>query len=298
MAAVGSKIFASDYNVLQSTISTVMGVGTSFYGYNQIVQSSQITATSGKYPPIKLNQWIALRTDILNAYTHLGLSGYTIPGVPSNANKVTAVDYANYQTLVNAIYTGSTATPPSGQASLSVLSSSSHTNLWNGTLTHTVTLTWPSVNAVRGFFNSGSNIQFTATLTGYSNSDASTVKDNDWNTLLTNMGTITMNYASTINTGSYTTRASSVGYYQLTTTPQLIFQKTTSTPTYNPNQYDIYASVDATGTIVTFSIKFADLSTGTIDENVEGTLTSNVKAYYSSGSSVSAVLPSVTYTGP
>ena len=65
--SLGAKIYASDYNVLQSTINTVLGVGTGNYGYNQTVLSSQIVSSSGKYPAIKLRDWVALRTDIVNA---------------------------------------------------------------------------------------------------------------------------------------------------------------------------------------------------------------------------------------
>jgi hypothetical protein len=298
MATQGSKIFASDYNILQSTVSTVLGTGTSYYGYNQKVISSQLTSIGGKYLPIKLSDWVNLRTDIVNAYLHQGSPGnLTIPGIPSNTNKVTAADYASYSALCNAIYANPTITPSGGQASLATLCSSSRFTQWNGTITHTVTLTFNTLAAARAFFNSGSNIQFTASLSGYGDTGPST-KDTDWNTLLTGIGTITMNYASTTSTGSYTQRASTVGYYQLTTTPQLIFQKLTASPTYTPNQYDIYASVDSSGTVITFSIKFADLSTGTVDENIQGTLTSTVKSLYSSGTNVSVALPTVVYTGP
>ena len=118
------------------------------------------------------------------------------------------------------------------------------------------------------------------------------------------MGTITMNYNSTTNTGSGTP-ASSIGFYQLTTSPQTLFTKSTSSPTYTPNQYDIYAQVDGTGSIITFTLSFKDLSGqpnppwGT-DENVEGTLTSVVQGYYASGSNVTVggYVPSVTTSGP
>jgi hypothetical protein len=126
--------------------------------------------------------------------------------------------------------------------------------------------------------------------------------------LLNNMGTITFNYNSTTCSGSYTSILSNVGYYQLTTTPQNIFRKQTSDPTYTPNRYDIFASVDATGAVVTFSIRFEDLSTGHpgnpygVDRNVEGTLTSQVQAYYATsptqGVGVQVALPTFSQSGP
>ena len=299
MPSVGSKIYAADYNVLQSTIQTVMGVGTSNFGYNQPVQSSQIVLTTGQKTPIKLAQWIALRNDIVNAYNHLGSpGGLTVPGVPSNTNKVTVSDYNNYLNLVNNIYNNAQAIPPAPQASLTTLANSTRTTPWNGTVTHTVTLTFPSLNAARGFFNTGSNIQFSGSNTGYPG-DASYAKSNDWSMILGNMATITFNYNSTISNGGYSYRAINVGYYQLTTSPTLIFQKITSTSTYSPNQYDIYASVDSSGTVLTFSIQFQTFTTdGNVHENVEGNLNSLVQAYYATGSSVATTLPNVVSTGP
>jgi hypothetical protein len=299
MPSVGSKIYAADYNALQSIIANVMGVGSGTYGYNQTVQSNQITIGGPVKTPIRLAQWLALRNDIVNAYTHLGLpGGLTVPPIPTNANKVTATDYNNYLAIVNNINNNSTNTPPALQASLTTLSNSTRSTPWNGTVTHSVILTFPSLNAARGFFNSGSNIQFAGSNTGYP-ADASYAKSNDWAMILANMGKITFNYNSTITNGGYTYRASNIGYYQLTTSPALIFQKVTTTSIYSPNQYDIYASVDASGTVLTFNIQFQTFSTdGSIHENVEGNLNSIVQAYYSTGSAVAATLPNVTSSGP
>ena len=137
---------------------------------------------------------------------------------------------------------------------------------------------------------------------GYGSADSSYAKDADWNMLLTNMGTITFAYNSTVTTGTYTTIGSNIGFYQLTTTAQNIFQKKTASPYYTNNQYDILASINAGGTVITFDIQFADLSAPGgygIDENVEGTLTSQVQAYYATGTSVQVNFPthSATMTG-
>jgi hypothetical protein len=293
---LGAKIYASDYNVLQSTISTIMGIGTGIYGYNQTILSSQIVATGGRYPAIKLADWIALRTDIVNAYTHIGQpGGLVIPSIPTRANKVTATDYNNYLAIANATYVASTTTPPAGQASLQTLSTGTRTTTWNGTVTHTVTLTWTDRNAARGFFNAGGEIRMTASLTGYSTA----AKNSDWSKLLSDMGTISIKAGSIACSGSYTVLGTG-GFYGATTNQTLIFQKGASTVTYFPNQYDIYLSQNSDGNVLTLAIAFKDLSTGnpSVDENVDGTLTSTVKAYYSTGSNVQSPLPSVLATGP
>jgi len=300
--SVGSKILASDYNALQSKVASVMGVGSGTYGYGQTspqYTSSQIVGN----PTITVTQWRNLRNDLINAYTHQGSIGnLTIPSIPTTSAKVTSADYALYSALATSIYNNVNATPPSSQASLTSFSSGQRTTAWNGTVHHTVTLTFASAAAARYYFNSGGNFQFSASLInypgypGHGSADASYAKDADWNMLLTNIGTITFNISGTSTTGSYTTIGSSIGFYQLTTTPQNIFQKKTSSPYYTNNQYDILASINAGGTVITFDIQFADLSTGGTDENIEGTLTSLVQAYYATGSSVQVNLPSYSAT--
>lgn len=295
---LGAKIYASDYNVLQSTISTIMGIGTGIYGYNQTILSSQLVKTSNKYPQIKVDDWVALRTDIVNAYTHIGQIGsLTIPVAPTRNPKVkvTATDYNNYLAIVNATYAASTTTPPAGQASLATLSTGTRTSTWNGIITHTVTLTWSDRNAARGFFNAGGEIRMTASLTNYSAGP----KNSDWSKLLSDMGTISLKNSSIACSGSYTVLGTG-GFYGATTNQVLIFQKGADTVTYFPNQYDIYLNQNSAGNVITLTISFKDLSTGNpvVDENVDGTLTSTVKAYYSTGSSVQSPLPSVLSTGP
>lgn len=315
MATVGSKILASDYNAVQSQVATVMGTGTSNYGYGQTAPRYSSSQLVGK-PGITALQWNNLLNDLVNAYQHQGsINNLAIPQAPTTSTIVTAADYALYVALGNSIVANANATPPSGQASLFNFPAAVKTTSWNGIVYHNVVLTFPNANAARYYFNSGSNFQFTASLTNYpgypgypSGADASYAKDSDWNMLLNNMATITFNYNSTTCSGSYTSILSNVGYYQLTTTPQNIFKKQTASPTYTPNQYDIYASVDATGAIITFSIRFEDLSTGHpgnpygVDRNVEGTLTSQVSAYYatssSSSSGVQVALPTFSQSGP
>ena len=300
MAGQGTQILASDFNAIQSIIATVLGSGSGTLGYGQTVTSSQVAVGQ----KITAAQWIALRNDLLAARQHQ--TGNNESGnltLPNTGILVKYSDWNAYYQYAQLIQTNALVQPPAGQASLATLSSSQRTTAWNGTINHTVTLNFGSNANARYYFNSGSNIQFSASLTNIP-VDGSQAKGNDWATLLSNMGTITMNYNSTTNTGSGTP-ASSIGFYQLTTSPQTLFTKATSSPTYTPNQYDIYGQVDGTGSIVTFTISFQDLSGqpnapwGT-DENVEGSLTSTVQGYYASGSNVTVggYTPSVTSSGP
>jgi hypothetical protein len=298
MAGQGTPIRASDYNSIQSTISNVLGTGSGSTGYGQTVTSGQVSV-GGK---IVASDWVLLRNDLLSARQHqtgANESGQLTP--ITTTTLVRETDRAAFYNFAQLVLANQNVTPPSGQATLSTFNSSVRSTAWNGTITHTVTLQFPNYNAARYYFNAGGAVQFSASNSNFP-SDGSYVKSNDWATMLTNMGTISMNLNSTTTSGSGSA-AGSIGFYQLNTGYQTLFTKSTASPTYSPNQYDIRAKVDGTGAIITFIMEFQDLSAPGgygVDESVEGTLTSTVQGYYASGSnvSVSNYTPSVTSTGP
>ena len=295
MAGQGTNILALDYNNVQSKIGQILGAGAGNYGYNQTVLSSQVAVNQ----KITALQWQNLYNDLIAARTHQTNANETGNlTYPTTSTKITEADRAAYQSYVNVIDANRLITPPSGQATLETYATGTRSSAWNGTITHTVTLTFADANTARGFFNAGGNIQLSASHTP----DTSNLKNNSWQTMLTNMGTVKMTYNGTTNTGSATgVTTTAIGFYQLTTTPQLIFQKLTETPTYSPNQYDIFANVNGPGTAVTFSIQFQDNSAPGgfgVDENITGTLSSLVKGYRPSGSSVSITAPSAASSGP
>jgi hypothetical protein len=297
MAGQGTNILALDYNNIQSKIGQVLGVGAGNYGYNQTVLSGQVSVNQ----KITAIQWQNLYNDLIAARTHQTNANETGNLIyPTTSTQIRESDRAAYQSYVNVIDANRLITPPSGQGTLETYASSSRSSAWNGTITHTVTLTFANANTARGFFNAGGNIQISASHTP----DVSNLKNNSWQTMLTNMGTIRMTYSGTTNTGSGTgVTNTAIGFYQLTTSPQLIFRKVTEQPTYSPNQYDIYANINGPATAVTFSIQFMDQSGqpnapwGT-DENVTGTLSSLLQGYRPSGASVSIPAPSQAQSGP
>ena len=297
MAGVGTNILALDYNNIQSKIGQILGVGAGNYGYNQTVLSGQVSVNQ----KITAIQWQNLYNDLIAARTHQTNANETGNlTYPTTSTQIRESDRAAYQSYVNVIDANRLNTPPSGQSTLETFATSSRSSAWNGTITHTVTLTFADANTARAYFNAGGNIQISASHTP----DVSNLKNNSWQTMLTNMGTVKMTYSGTTNTGSATgVTTTAIGFYQLTTSPQLIFQKLTEQPTYSPNQYDIFANVNGPATSVTFSIQFQDLSGqpnapwGT-DENITGTLASLVQGLRPSGASVSVASPSTASSGP
>lgn len=212
---------------------------------------------------------------------------------------VSEIDRSAYSTMATQLVADRLVTPPLSQASLDTLVSGVRTTNWNGTVTHVVTVDFTDANHARYFFNSGGSIRFSASRYGGLKSYVASSKAATWTMLLANMQTISFGRSTTSTTGSGT--GSSIGFIGLTGTNQLIFQKLTDAPRYTPNQYNIYAKTGQSAYQIVFTIQFSDLSgvgTGSPpqnrDEDVDGTLTSTVQAYRSSGSNVSIASPAAT----
>lgn len=219
------------------------------------------------------------------------------PVVITPTVKIKDSDRLAYLTAAQYCNTHALDVPGSTQSALLALATGTKTPPWNTSYTHTVTLTFASRAAAQYYFNAGGQIQISAALTGYPPVDGSTPKNTDWNTMLSALGVIKIGANSTSCTGVYSNIASGTGFYQLTTTSTLLLQKITASPTYTPNQYDVYAYLDGTGKILTLSIQFQDNSVGHggADENITGTVYSYVSAYYSTGGvDVTQYLPAVS----
>jgi hypothetical protein len=311
MAGVNTNILAADYNTIQSSIGQVLGSGSGQFGYGQTVLSSQVAVNQ----KITALQWQNLYNDLIAARTHqAGGDQTTNLNYPTTSRTVRESDRSAYKTFADTIATNKLATPPSGQAtsesySVAQKGTSGAPVSWNGIITHQVTFTWSSYDAARYFFNSGGQIYFSASFQAGTN----TLKNNSWATMLNNMGTITFNATGVSYTGSATgvIAATSTGFYtvrgQTAGTDIQFFQKNTESPTYTPNDYRIYASLNGPGNVLTFKILFEDTSTAPastpdpgygIDEDVYGALTSTVTGYRATGSYVSVAGPSIASSGP
>lgn len=308
MAGQNTLIIANDYNVIQSKIALVLGSGSGTKGYGQTIASSQVGTSS----LITVAQWSNLRTDIARCRQHqtgvaLGTRAPEDPGyvagsdlpIPTTAKQVKDTWRSAYLAMANDADTSFLVSPPPvGQYSISNLVTPQIRNTaWNGTIQQDVVITWTTADEARYFFNSGGQFQFTAERSGGS----SGLKNSTWTAMLSSMGTISMNHTQTTCTGTGVT--SSLGFYDLTTTNNLIFEKDAPAGAYAPNKYYIYARVNSTSDrrVLYFEIKFGDDSTAPpsvpdpgfgIDENPDGTLISTVDVLRASGSNVSTPSPS------
>lgn len=209
----------------------------------------------------------------------------------------------------------------SGGVSCSSVRSTSWGTGANAVITHRVTVDFGTHNSFLYFLSAGGEIRFDASLTGGTSSTANT-KDWDWAQILSAMGTIRFGRVGSnwrteaISPGTGT--GSLLASISTGTTPTtVIFTKQggvstaappTGTAVYDNNQYRIRASTNnafATATQLIFQIEFDDADTGSggqaepggefgtpIDEQVTGTVTSNVYTYTPSSD---FVIAGVTY---
>lgn len=297
-------ITAARYNSLQATVENVMGNGAGQFGYGQTLASSQVAADT----VIDSGHMSTLYTDLINARVH------QVGSVPNSVATVSAGDvieedatdtgtargilqYEDLATLIetnkDVIYTADTS-----QSTITAnKTNSTSTNAWAGIRDHIVTVTFATADARRHFFNAGGEIRFTADL----DPAASNGKNNDWNALLANMGTITFKSNNCPSLGSSPGTSFNIGNFDMTATDQLVFQKD-GTGVYAENDYNIKAK-ELNATTIQFTIQFRDDDIGDDtnndgafnpqDESVTGTLQSVVGERLPTGSRVS--LPSPTF---
>tara|TARA_B100001113_G_C21073982_1_gene606793 strand:- start:328 stop:1239 length:912 start_codon:yes stop_codon:yes gene_type:complete len=291
-------ITASRYNTLQSSVEGIMGTGSGDSGYGQTLASSQVAQGT----VIEASHMANLYTDMIKARRHQTgttpntLSSITVGDLIKENDVAGGKGIVQYEALavsINtdklAIYTGDTS-----QSDQTPLVSSTRTNTWNGTITHEFTATFTSADARRHFFNAGGKLLFTADIT-----NGSGAKYNDWNTLLSAMGTVSFAAHATSSNGGVPGTGSAIGNYELTGTYQKVFQKDGS-GVYAENDYNIHVKENNTSAIQV-RIQFRDDDAGDDtnndgafdpqDEDINGDVSSSVVSLKPNGADVSVAAP-------
>jgi hypothetical protein len=258
--AVNDKIYKTDYNDIRNKVVSVLGTGTSNYGYGQPVRSAAVSESDR----VTINEWANLYYDILNCYVHQTGSA---PGSPSSAVENATIAYRStqpnyqYNDYANTLVTNRFDIHAS-QSYTTAVGTTSRTwpgiygSYWNSTISCTVTATWPTAAAARYFFNSGGEIRFSSSLTG-STANAQTIS---WSTLLTGAGTKTFGGNKPF-TG--TVPADNQNFYRLTNTYS-VWTSTTGSGAYTANNWRISARSNVlnnstgTATQIEFLIQWID----------------------------------------
>jgi hypothetical protein len=310
MPIVGDSITAVQYN---NTRTSLVSVYSTLYG--QTMRSSAVTASVDS---VTSQQMLDLFLDAQSAYVHqqatisssiaVPPTGQTVgadtsqtfnqstgaKAIPTDGTKQGANDYTTLITNISN-FNPSTTAFPIGNFTLGTATSSARSTTWGGSadtaksIYHVVTITFSSAAQMGFFFNAGGELRFSSTLTSGTGS-----KSTDWASLLSAMGTIRFGkYALIASSGTPTSAGSGgSGYDSLTSTYRQLFIKTGS-GLYADNDYIIEGRT-VSSTVLRFRISFNDDNTGlTVDESVDGTITSNVNTFRPDSS---FVYNAVTYT--
>ena len=288
----GDNITAANYNTLQSRVNSVLGTGNGQNGYGQSLSSSSVSAQT----TITAAHMTTLLNDINNVNGHIFGSNTTLSVITTGdtigANASDGDTNAGFNAFLSRveILEANQNLVDGTQSTVEPAITSSRTSEWNGTVTHTFTVTFNDANHRRYFFNTGGEVWLEANITG----DA-TAKAQDWNTMFVNQGIIKFQKNATTNTGTGTSQA--VGNYNVTTSYQKIFEKNGSAANYSENIYRIQAK-EVSSAQLQFKIEFQDNDAGdpNFDENIGGTLTSTIKQKRATGSFVAVTSPAYANT--
>lgn len=284
MSGLGTDISAVDYVTIQDKAQSLLGTGSATRGYGQTLQSSDVF--SGNI--ITKAQWDLLRYDITSIRYH---QDGVLPTIVT-VNSGDPIGYgagspnSNYDTLLETAIANRFSIG-AGQSVVSSAASQTTTGAWSSLAECTLTVTFANSNEARYFFNSGGQIRFTTTLSGFS----ATAQNNAWANILNAIGTRSFG----ANTDPF------VNYYTLTNSPQVYYQNTLSTP-YSANNFRLSAWTDvadnSTGTATILYLKvslvdaYVDPGPALPPDQVDGTLVVSAEELKASG----PLFPSGSFT--
>lgn len=301
----GGLIQATDYNGFVSTnsganINDIWGTGSGDKGWGQTAIG---TVSAGG--TVTATQWASLVNNLASMGSQTGttLTSRTAPVAGNTINILSNLntDITSCTTnRGNAAQSGTVIESFSGTTSKTTDTGSGQA-AWTITFTHTIT--FPSADQARYFWNAGGLVKIM-----YGKSSTGTDHDPDWNTLAGQCGAIYISgrvngaaqtiagtsYTGTTRVGgsggTQTTLATTTGWYSLTggAAATTLFQLNNATAPYTPEYIRTTAAVDAGRTTLTLVTTWVDDGTG-----VTGA-TSNI----SGGTATSSPAASVSGTAP
>jgi hypothetical protein len=239
----GGLIQATDYNGFVSTtsganVNATWSTGSTNTGWGQTALN---TVSAGG--TVTATQWASLVNTLssMGSQTGTAITARSAPTAGQTISVLAAVntDLTNcFNNRGNAVASGTQFGTFSGTTSKTTATGSGQA-AWTITFTHTVT--FPSADQTRYFFNAGGIIRI-----NYGKSSTGTDADPDWNTLAGWVGSINLTggaqtiaaqaYTGTTRIGgtggTQTTLATGTGWYALTGSPTTIFQLNNSGATY------------------------------------------------------------------
>jgi hypothetical protein len=274
----GGLIQLSDINNHLTNVGNIYGVGTGDRGYGQT--SISLSALVGT-PVVTGSTWLNLRNAINACATHQGTATTNNPATTEfdtdDLIKAYPPNSFDLGSMITSIDTNRLNFSAGQMSTTTNHATSTRGTAWSATVTHEFTVTFSSEDHARHFFNSGGAIITRASRSG----GAGSTQNSSWTTLLTNMGNVIFGYTSTTQSGTGGT-GTSLGYYDLTATYQVLFTQSSS-GAYAANNYKLWGRRESfvgtrggNGSVLRFQAVFDDAHTNAFFDSVDGTLSSNV----------------------
>jgi hypothetical protein len=246
----GGLIQASDFNTFQTNLNSVWSTGTGDSGYGQtaiaaVAASGTVTATNWATLVNSLSITGAQQPTTITTRT-APTTGTLISILANVSTDITSVT----TNRANATSVGAEVGYASGTTSKTT-GTGAGTTAWTITFTHTVT--FPSADATRYFFNAGGRIRLQ-----FGKSSTGTDIDPDWNTFAGYPGSLYLTgiagsktiaavaYTGTTRIGgsggTQTTLSTATGWYALTVTPATIFLLTNTNAPYTGETIGVTAA--------------------------------------------------------
>ena len=312
--SAGGLIQATDYNGFVSTtaganVNATWSTGATNSGWGQTAIGTVSAAGT-----VTATQWASLVNTLASMGSQTG-TAITARSAPTTGQTITALAAVNtdltncYTNRGNAVGSGTAYGTFTGTTSQANPTGSGQT-AWTITFTHTVT--FPSADQARYFFNAGGIVKLQ-----YGKSSTGTDADPDWNTFAGLCGSINITggaqtiaaqaYTGTTRLagggGTQTTLATTTGWYALTGTPTTIFQLNNATSPYTGEYIRTTATATSTTvlTLVTTWVQPAVSAPGTTCNISGGTATGSPNTTITGTAPttlVTYVPPSSTYLSP
>ena len=272
MAYVSTGLIeATDYNGFVSTnlanVNRVWGVGTGDAGYGQTALSTVSVGAN-----VAATNWASLVNTVSSIASHQG-TAITARTAPTTGNLIQiltnlATDITNTNNnRGNAAASGAEITTFTGTTSKTTNTGSGQ-NAWTITFTHTVT--FPSANQARYFWNAGGIVRLRVRKTSTGQS-----ADAEWNDLAGTLmneirivgginttqvigGVTYTGVTKTSGTGTPATFLSGTGWYQLTTSDVNIYRQFADTYPYTGQFINVAARTAGTGTQLILTTTWTD----------------------------------------
>jgi len=296
---VNAKIRAVDYNLIRNQVNLVLGTGIGNTGYGQL--SLVTSSTVSESNRVSISEWNRLKSDISTCWRHIY---NTNPPAITDAivnqlvrSNATNSPYTQYQSFANDITNNRFQTPPNNIVTNKGSTSQAWPGIfgqyWKTTLQCIVTVSWPTANDARYFFNSGGEIRFSSgrsggTTTGGTGTIAA--QNNEWTNFLTNTVQTRAFGGNKPSTGSGSLTGGN--FYRLANTFTNPWYTATAGGAYSLSTFRIWArSVDIANnssggaTTLEFLVEWIDDHIGTSGgpDGVDGTLTLNVSEIRAAG---------------